>query len=402
MVETSELAQEATGPLKGVRILDMTAVVFGAYATQLLGDQGAEVLKIEFPGAARGGGGDTMRWNPITPDHAPGLGPIFMNINRNKRSVLLDLRQEAARQALYRLVGTCDVFAATVRYEGLKRLGLDYEAVKALRPDIIYCHGAGYGTGGPYAGDPAYDDLIQAQAGISDLLPHADGDPTPRHAPMLLADKVAGLFMFQAITAALFHRERTGEGQFVEVPMLECVTSFNLAENLYGHVYEPPAGQWSYARSANKERKPFATRDGYIGLLPYSDDHWRQFFEIAGMGEAFNGNPHFQGFNARATHQNELYQLMEMAVATRTTEEWLRLLKPLQIPVARMNRLDELMDDPHLKSVGFFQRYDHPVAGPYNATRPPVTFSATPSNVRLHPPLLGQDTDEVMGAVKAE
>jgi crotonobetainyl-CoA:carnitine CoA-transferase CaiB-like acyl-CoA transferase len=300
-----------------------------------------------------------------------------------------------------RLIKTCDVFAATVRYEGLKRLGLDYEAVKALRPDIVYCHGGGYGAGGPYSGDPAYDDLIQAQAGLSDLLPRADGDPTPRHLPTLVADKVAGLFMAQAITAALLHRERTGEGQFVEAPMLECVVAFNMVENLFGHVYEPPAGQWAYNRSANQDRRPFATKDGYIGLLPYSDTHWRQFFEIAGMGEIFNSDPRFADFWSRAQNLNALYQLVGRAAATKTTAEWLALLKPLQIPVARMNRLDELMDDPHLKAVGLFERYQHPVAGPYNTVRSPVKFSATPANIRRHPPRLGENTEAVLAEAEA-
>ena len=227
--KTHSLAADNTGPLKGVRILDMTGVVFGAYATQMLGDLGADVIKVEFPGGRRGGGGDIMRWSGKLPDDAsPDLGPIFLTINRNKRSVLLDLRDEKAARQLRRLIKTCDVFAASVRYEGLKRLGLDYEGVKAVRPDIIYCHGAGYSAGGPYAGEPAYDDLIQAGSGLADLLPRTDGNPVPRYLPTLAADKVAGLFMANAITAALFHRERTGEGQFVEVPMLECVTSFNL------------------------------------------------------------------------------------------------------------------------------------------------------------------------------
>src|SRR5580692_3638132 len=223
----AKLETEVTGPLKGVRILDMTSVVFGAYATQMLGDLGADVIKVEFPGGRRGGGGDIMRWTGALPD----LGPIYLTINRNKRSVLLDLREEKALRQLRRLIKTCDVFAASVRYEGLKRLGLDYESVKAIKPDIIYCHGAGYGAGGPYDGEPAYDDLIQASSGLADLLPRTDGDPTPRYLPTLAADKVAGLFMANAITAALLHRERTGEGQFVEVPMLECLVSFNLVEN---------------------------------------------------------------------------------------------------------------------------------------------------------------------------
>jgi crotonobetainyl-CoA:carnitine CoA-transferase CaiB-like acyl-CoA transferase len=392
-----ELASRATGPLKGVRVLDMTSVVFGAYATQMLGDLGADVIKVEFPGGRRGFGGDIMRWaGHGQPGGPEDLGPIYMTINRNKRSILLDLREEKAARALRRLIRTSDVFAATVRYEGLGRLGLDYEAVRAIRPDIVYVHGAGYGSDGPYAGEPAYDDLIQSASGLADLLPRVDGDATPRLLPSLLADKVSGLFMSQAITAALFHRQRTGEGQFVEVPMLECVTAFNLAEHLFGHVYDPPTGPWAYTRVANPERKPFATRDGYIGLLPYTDAQWDQFFAAAGWSETLAKDPRFADFRTRARHVRELYGLVEEVTRTRTTDEWLALLKPLQIPVVRMNRLEDLPRDPHLAAVGLFERYQHPEAGAYYSLRPPVKYSATPANIRRHPPRLGEHTAEVL------
>ncbi|MEO8927845.1 MAG: CoA transferase [Caulobacteraceae bacterium] len=397
MAKTHQLAREATGPLKGVRIVDMTSVVFGAYATQILGDLGADVIKIEFPAGRRGGGGDIMRWAGHPPAGAPeDLGPIYMTINRNKRSMLLDLRQEKAARALKRLIATADVFAASVRYEGLTRLSLDYEAVKAVRSDIVYVHGAGYGSEGPYAGEPAYDDLVQSASGLADLLSRVDGDPTPRLIPTLVADKVAGLFMAQAITAALFHREKTGEGQFVEVPMLECVTSFTLAEHFYGHVYDPPTGPWAYTRVANPERKPFRTKDGYIGLLPYTDAQWDQFFAAAGWAETFGKDPRFADYKTRARHVRELYGLVEEVTPTRTTDEWLALLKPLQIPVVKMNRLDDLQTDPHLAAVGFFERYEHPEAGPYVSLRPPVKYAATPANIRRHPPRLGEHTEALL------
>ncbi len=394
---TRDLAAEATGPLKGVRILDMTGVVFGAYATQILGDQGADVIKVEFPGGRRGGGGDIMRWTGHGQPGGPeDLGPIFMTINRNKRSVLLDLREAAAAAALRALIATSDVFAVSVRYEGLRRLGLDYEAVRQVRPDIVYVHGAGYGSGGPYAGEPAYDDLIQAASGMADLLPRTDGNPAPRLLPTLVADKVSGLFMSQAITAALFHRQRTGEGQFVEVPMLECITSFNLVEHLYGHVYDPPTGPWAYTRVANPQRKPYATKDGYIGLLPYTDAQWDQFFAAAGWGETFARDPRFSGHKARVANIRELYALVEQVILTRTTDDWLALLKPLSIPATRMNRLDDLPEDPHLSAVGFFERYEHPMAGAYVTPKPPVAFSATPANIRRHAPRLGEHTQAVL------
>jgi crotonobetainyl-CoA:carnitine CoA-transferase CaiB-like acyl-CoA transferase len=393
----AQLATEVTGPLKGVRILDMTSVVFGAYATQMLGDLGADVIKVEFPGGRRGGGGDIMRWAGHAQEDGPeDLGPIYMTINRNKRSVLLDLREESCARALRRLIKTSDVFAMSVRYEGLKRLGLDYEAVKAIKPDIVYVHGAGYGAAGPYAGEPAYDDLIQSASGMADLLPRVDGDDTPRLIPSLIADKVSGHFMVQAVLAALFHHQRTGEGQFVEVPMMECITSFNLAEHFYGHVYDPPTGPWAYPRVANPQRKPFPTKDGYIGLLPYTDQQWDQFFAVAGMGDTFAKDPRFSDYKTRGKYIRELYALVDDVTRTKTTDEWLAILKPLSIPVVRMNRLDDLMTDPHLAAVGLFERYEHPEAGAYHSLRPPVNYSATPANIRRHPPRLGEHTDEVL------
>ena len=401
--KAAKLETEVTGPLKGVRILDMTSVVFGAYATQMLGDLGCDVIKVEFPGGRRGGGGDIMRWTGALPEGCPpDLGPIYLTINRNKRSVLLDLRDAKAARQLRRLIKTCDVFAVSVRYDGLTRLGLDYEAVKAIRPDIIYVHGAGYGSDGPYAGEPAYDDLIQSASGLADLLPRVDGDPTPRLLPSLVADKVSGHFMVQAVLAALFHHGRTGEGQFIEAPMLECITSFNLAEHFYGHVYDPPTGQWAYTRVANPERKPFKTKDGYIGLLPYTDKQWDQFFEVAGWGETFGKDPRFADYAVRVKHVRELYGLVEDVTVTRTTDDWLALLKPLQIPVVRMNRLEDLQSDPHLAAVGLFERYEHPQAGGYFALRPPLKFSATPANIRRHPPMLGEHTDELLAELGAD
>ncbi|MCR5874216.1 CoA transferase [Phenylobacterium sp. J426] len=403
MAEAKQLAEKATGPLAGLRILDLTSVVNGAYATQILADQGADVIKLEDPGSGRGDGGDIMRWAGHVPDGAPrDMGPIFLTINRNKRSILLDLKQESAKRALARLIKTCDVFAASVRYEGLKRLGLSYEEVAAIRADIVYVHAAGYGSDGPYAGEPAYDDLIQSASGMADILPRTDGNPVPRILPTLVADKVSGLFMSQAITAALLHRARTGEGQFVEVPMLECVTSFLLVEHLYDQAYQPPTGQWGYQRVINPNRKPFRTKDGWIGLLPYTDRQWDQFFDAAGFGEAVKSDPRFADYATRARHTRELYGLIEQAAATKTTQEWLEILKPLSIPVVKTNTLEDVEADPHLQAVGFFEIYEHDAVGRYRAIKPPVKFSRTPSNIRRHAPRLGEHTDEVLREVLGE
>ncbi|HEX7775560.1 MAG TPA: CaiB/BaiF CoA-transferase family protein [Parvibaculum sp.] len=402
MSETRKLGTEATGPLKGVRIVDLTSVVFGAYATQILGDYGADVIKVEAPSPTGGGGqgGDIMRWAGKVPDGAShDLGPIYLTINRNKRSILLDLRKKSALDALKKLIASADVLASNIRYEGMKRLGLAYEDVKKIKPDIVFVHAAGYGSNGPYAGLPAYDDLIQAGSGSADLLSRVDGDPKPRYVPTLMADKVSGLFMANAITAALFHRERTGEGQFVEVPMLETITSFVLAEHFYGHVFDPATGPWSYGRVTNPDRRPYKTKNGYIGLLPYSDKQWDQFFELAGKPGVFKNDPRFATYKARTQNIRELYAMIEELTETKTTEDWLAVLVPLSIPAVKMNRLDDLQDDPHLKAVDFFQRYEHPHAGPYFALRPPVRFGGTPANIRRHPPRLGEQTREVLAEI---
>lgn len=381
---------KATGPLAGVRILDLTSVVNGAYATQILADQGADVIKLEDPG------GDIMR-RPGVPSgrNAEGLGPNFLILNRNKRSIMLDLKQDKARAAMAKLIATCDVFVASVRYDALTRLGLSYDDVSAIRPDIVYAHAAGFGSDGPYAGLPAYDDLIQAASGMADLYPRTFGGE-PAMLPTQAADKISGLFMAQAISSALFHRERTGKGQFVEVPMLECVTSFLMVENLYGHVYQPPADQWGYPRTLNPFRKPFATKDGYIGMLPYSDRHWALFFEIAGLGDEFAAHPEYAMMEGRNANIRELYALVEKAAARRTTQEWIDLLRPHSIPVIALNRLDDLESDPHLKAVGFFQQLDHPHVGAYQVPKPPVKFAATPASIHGHAPRLGEQTAEIL------
>ena len=402
MTSDPNAAAAPRGPLSGFRVVDMTSVVFGAYATQIFGDLGADVIKVEAPSPTGGGGfgGDIIRWAGKVPDgSAPDLGPIFLTINRNKRSIRLDLSKPKARRALHRLIATADVFASNVRYEGMRRMGLSYEDVKAIKPDIVFVHAAGYGSDGPYAGEPAYDDLIQAGSGLADLLGRMDGNPKPRYLPTLVADKTSGLFMTWAVLAALLHRERTGEGQFVEVPMLESVTSFVLAEHFYGHVFDPPTGPWGYTRVTSPDRRPYRTKDGHIGLLPYSDRQWDDFFAAAGQPGALAKDPRFATYKARTQHISELYAMIESVTETRTTDEWLALLKPLSIPVVRMNRLDDLPTDPHLSAVGFFQRMEHPDAGPYFAMRPPVKFSASPAAIRRQAPRFGEHTAEVLGEI---
>lgn len=385
------------GALDGIRVVDLTSVVLGAYATALLGDMGADVIKVESPSPKNGQGGDIMRWAGDTPSgQASGLGPMFLTINRNKRSVLLDLKKQEARAALLKLIETADVFAANVRYDGLKRLGLSYEDVKAVKPDIVYVIGTGYGEDGPYGGRPAYDDMIQAASGISSMMSEVDGDPRPRFFPTLIADKTTGLFMANAIVTALFHKERTGEGQFVEVPMMESMVSFLLAEHLYGETYDPPTGPIGYVRVTAPDRKPYKTADGYIAILPYSDKQWRDFFALGGKPDLFDTDTRFATYENRTRNIRDLYAMVEDVSVHKTTEEWGKVLSANDIPHARVNRLGDLRHDPHLEAVGLFEKRDHPHEGPYWSLNHPVNYEGSPASVRRDAPVLGEHTLEVM------
>ena len=385
------------GALDGIRIVDLTSVVLGAYATAILGDLGADVIKVESPGSKNANGGDIMRWAGSPPSgERNGLGPIFLTINRNKRSLQLDLKKKQARDALLKLIATADVVTANVRYEGLKRLGLSYEDVKAVKPDIIYVIGSGYGEAGPYGGRPAYDDMIQAVSGIASMMSEVDGDPRPRFFPTLIADKTTGLFMANAILAALVYRERTDQGQFVEVPMMESMVTFLLAEHLYGEVYDPPTGPIGYVRVTAPDRKPYKTKDGYIAILPYSDNQWRDFFALAGKPDLFEIDERFSDYENRTRNIRHLYALMEDVTIERTTDEWAALLGQNDIPFARVNRLKDLRNDKHLQAVGLFEKRTHPVEGPYWSLNHPVTYGASPASVRRDAPTLGEHNREIL------
>lgn len=392
----------AIGPLSGVTVVDMTSVLFGAFSSQILGDLGADVIKIEAPGSRADNGGDIFRYTG-RPAKTPGMGPMFMHYNRNKRSVLLDLRQADGKDALCRLLKSADVFITNVRMKGLAKLGFDYEQVKAINPGIVYVHCAGYGADGPYAPLQAYDDLIQAASGATDLLGRVDGDPAPRYQPSLIADKSSGLFGAYAVMAALFHRERTTEGQFVEVPMFECFTYFNMTENLYGHTFDPPTGSYGYSRVFNPNRKPYPTLDGYLAILPYSDAQWDDFFEIGGMPPGtFTQNPRYATYALRTENIAEIYAMIETVARTKTTDAWVEALAARNVPSMKVARLDEVIEDPHLEKIGFFERRDHPSEGQYISLKHPVNFARTPASVRRDAPLLGEHTDEVLAELGIE
>lgn len=364
------------GPLSGIKIVDLSTVVFGPLATMILADLGAEVIKIESPGR-----GDVMRFAGESP--TGDLGPIFTALNRNKTSLVLDLNTIEGQTELKTLLCDADVFLHNIRMRGAQRLGLDFESVRKLRSDIIYVHCAGFGSDGPYAGAPAYDDLIQAAAGYAALAAHGDTEE-PKYAPSLIADKTSGLFAAYSTLAALYDRQRSGRGQFVEVPMFECFTFFNMIENLYGRTYEECPGEMSYPRAVAPSRKPYRTRDGYIGLVPYSTAQWEAFFAVAGQPEVMS-DPRFAEYKQRTKSIEELYSIVAEIVAKRSSAEWLDLLRKVDIPVARYNTLDDVLRDPHLEAVSMFQQRQHPTAGEYLSVRHPVRFSAHELSVRSDP-----------------
>lgn len=379
-------SNDVTGPLKGVKVLDMSSVVLGPFATLIFGDLGAQVTKVE------NGKGDMMRYAGKSP--TGDLGPIYTNLNRNKASVKLDAKTTEGKAAIVAMLQDADVFFHNVRLAGMGRLGLDYDSVKKINPGIVYVHCAGFGADGPYAKRQAYDDLIQAASGFAHLGSMRDGSP-PAYAPSLVADKTVGLFATYATLAALYHREKTGEGQFVQVPMLESFTFFNMVENLYGETFLPGNGKVAYTRSINKNRKPYPTKDGYIALVPYSDAQWEKFFELGGKPGVFE-DPRFSTYQARTENIGALYALIEDVSATKTTDEWLELMAQENIPAMRFNQMGDVLTDEHLSAVGFFKTREHPVAGLYRSMKHPVHFSATPASVHSDPPQLGADTEAIL------
>ena len=389
MTETTK----RSGPLAGVKIVDMSSVVLGPFATLIFGDLGADVVKIES--AQPGKAGDTMRYAGASP--TGDLGPIYTSLNRNKKSVQLNAKTEDGKAAIVALLKDADVFFHNVRLAGMARLGLDYDSVKAINPGIVYVHCAGFGVGGPYEHRQAYDDLIQGASGFSHLSVMRDGSE-PAYAPSLVADKTVGLFATYATLAALLHREKTGEGQFVQVPMLESFTFFNMVENLYGETFLPGNGKLAYTRSINANRKPYKTKDGYIGLVPYSDQQWETFFEMGGRSGVFE-DPRFKTYQARTENITELYAIIGEVALQKTTDEWLDLLDEANIPSMRFNEMADVLTDEHLNAVNFFQTREHPQAGPYRAMKHPVSFSATPADIALDPPTLGADTETVLASL---
>jgi len=384
-----------SGPLDGVRVLDLTTVVMGPYATQILADFGADVVKVEPPE------GDVMRHN--APMRSSGMGHIFLNANRNKRSIVLDLKQPAARAACLALAKTADVLVYNIRPQAMARLGLSYEEVRAVNPRIIYVGGFGYSQRGPYAAKAAYDDLIQGAAGLPWLAERA-GAESPRYTPVIIADRSVGLHMANAVSAALYRREKSGLGQRVDVPMFESLLQSVLGEHLGGQTYEPPTAPAGYGRMLAKERRPYRTRDGYVCVLVYNDKQWQAFFRVIGRPE-LQRDPRYATQEARSRDFQGAYALVAEEIAKRSTAEWITALEAADIPVQKMNSLQDILDDPHLAAIGYFQEREHPTEGRIRSMAVPSEWSESPPQYRRHAPSLGEHTREILleaGLDKAE
>ncbi|OUR78844.1 CoA transferase [Alphaproteobacteria bacterium 46_93_T64] len=374
------------GPLTGIRVADLTAVLLGPFATQIMGDHGADVIKVE------GFDGDTMR--SLGPKRSENMGAVYLNANRNKRSLCIDLKSTEGITAFHEFLKTVDVFVHNMRPSAVNRLGLSYEEVRKINPNIIYCGAYGFGQDGPYANKPAYDDMIQGVSGLASLQSTLMG--RPGYMPTVIADKATGLSVVYAISMALFHRERTGEGQEVKVPMFETMVHFQMLEHLYGQSFVPPIGSAGYPRAISPTRHPYKTKDGrMIGVLPYVDKQWKAFFEMAGCPEMMD-DPRFCTLEKRLTNIDELYALLSTIVETRNADEWLHDLEAASIPSVPINSPEDLIDDPHLVAIDYWQEMDHPTEGKLRSAGIPIEFSATPGAIRKHAPTLGEHSAEVL------
>jgi crotonobetainyl-CoA:carnitine CoA-transferase CaiB-like acyl-CoA transferase len=373
--------QTDQAPLQGLRIVDLTSMVLGPYATQILADYGADVIKIEPPQ------GDLMRKGGASKN--ADMGALYLQLNRNKRSVVLDLKQPSARRALLRLCERTDVLVHNTRLAAMRRLQLTDDDLRKINPRLVYVSLTGYGDNGPYAGKPAYDDLIQGICALPATAAQAGGQE-PRFVPLTLTDRIVGINAAHAVLAAVLRRDRTGEGQSVELPMFETMAQLVLGDHLGGRSFDPPIGEPGYARLMTANRRPYATRDGYVCVLIYTDKHWKAFFEAIDRPDEFAANPRLSDHLTRARHYNEVYGMVADILQTKTTAEWIALFERCDIPCAPMNNLDALIDDPHLNAVGFFQTQTHPTEGQVRYTGIPSRWNGTALKITRHAPRLGE------------
>jgi len=376
-------SKKGQGPLAGVRVVDLTTMVMGPYCTQIMADMGADVIKVEPPG------GDNTRFISVGP--APGMSGVFVNTNRGKRSIVLDLRDVEGKKILRRLIERADVFIHSMRSKAIANLGFSYEQVAAINPSIVYTNCYGYSRRGPDKDLAAYDDTIQAACGLPAVQRMLTGEAN--FVGTIMADKVTGLTTLYATMMALFHRERSGEGQEVEVPMFETMASFMLVEHANGAMFDPPLSPAFYPRAVAPNRKPYRTRDGYIAALIYNDKQWRVFVDA--VRPPWASEPQYATLELRARQIDTVYKLLGETFKERTTQEWLDLFQSLGIPAAPLRTPDDLMKDPHLNAVGFFETVDSP-HGPVRFPGIPTWFSHTPAHIAAAAPELGAHTQEVL------
>ena len=379
--------------LEGIRVADMTSVIFGPYGTQTLADCGADVVKIEPPE------GDQFR-RAGKPANTRTMGACHMTLNRGKRSIALDLRKSEDKQVMRDLLAGSDVFIHNVRSAGIERLGFGYDQVREFAPDIVYVHCRGFGRGGPYEDLQAYDDVIQAASGSTSLMSRSDGNPAPRFFPAAVADKVAGLHAAYAVMAGVIHKLRTGEGQLVEVPMFESFTGFTLEEHLYGATFDPPQEPIVYRRQVEPARQPFPTSDGHIAVVPYRDEDWKTLFELLGDPDLVEREPYDTPIG-RFRNQGDLFRRVAELTPAKTSAEWVEALNAARIPCMPCRDIADIFEDPHLKATGFFRRKRHPSEGGYFEMQPPVRFSARPDPDIRPAPLIGEHGEEIREEIAA-
>lgn len=377
-------ADVTSGPLSGLRVLDLTAVVLGPFATQALGDLGADVIKVESLA-----GDDTRE---LGFKRNPGMASLYLGLNRNKRSIALDLKRPEGRAALLKLAASCDAFVHNMRPAAMARLRLTYEDVRAVRPDIVYAAAYGYAEGGPWAGRAAYDGAVQAGIGIAALNAGADGVAVS--APTILADKTTGLMLYASVLAALLHRFRTGQGQQIAVTMYETLAWWISVEHLHGRTFEPPLGPAGFT-DLQGNRRAYHGSEGQFFAIPHLDPHWKAVFEYGGRPELMQ-DPRFATLEARYQNMPALIAAAQEVFRTRPAEEWIEHLAAQGVPVSPVQTVDDLVSDPQLAATGLWRTLEHPSEGALRVARFPVEFSATPATIRRPPPRFGEHTTEIL------
>ena len=374
------------GPFSGVRIIDISTVLMGPFATEQFADLGADVIKVETLD------GDVIR--NIGPNRHPGMSALYLNLNRNKRSIALDLKAPQGKAVLLKLIADADVLFYNIRPKAMARLGLSYEDVRSVNEKIIYCGAYGFSQDGPYAAKAAYDDLLQGAVGIADLTQQATGIAS--YAPFALADHACGMYAAFCLSAALFHKQVTGQGQSVEVPMFETMAQTILTHHMWGKAFDPPLAGTGFPRQISPNRRPFPTLDGHVCMLLVSDDQWLRFFSSVGLAATLE-DQRFNTVAARNENTSELYAIVQQVLAQRTTAQWMELLEAHDLPASPMQSLDELMEDPHLRATGFFQKFEHPTEGSLVGMSVPSGWSVSATQEwRMPAPRIGENTKEIL------